>query len=171
MLKPSSTSAPSGDDSSTDHYPRLVFVHNRSTLAHFQPDNIRQLQEFYRSAFSQSNLCVTSDIGVGSGGVLPQASPETTGPPVNLLLLPEFLPGEEGVVADDEAGQQEPLQCDLTGHWGLQTLVEALRSEVFRLPQLPLSNQPLSEKHWYHYAVRMWDSVRKSSFFHEYSRL
>ncbi|XP_043210108.1 protein SMG9-like, partial [Amphibalanus amphitrite] len=99
MLKPSSTSAPSGDDSSTDHYPRLVFVHNRSTLAHFQPDNIRQLQEFYRSAFSQSSLCVTSDIGVGSGGVLPQAGPETTGSPVNLLLLPEFLPGEEGVVA------------------------------------------------------------------------
>ncbi|KAF0293403.1 Protein SMG9 [Amphibalanus amphitrite] len=139
----------------------------RSAFSHY----LWVFQDFYRSAFSQSNLCVTSDIGVGSGGVLPQAGPETTGPPVNLLLLPEFLPGEDGVVTDDEAGQQEPLQCDLTGHWGLQTLVEALRSEVFRLPQLPLSNQPLSEKHWYHYAVRMWDSVRKSSFFHEYSRL
>ena len=173
MLKPAASTAPS-DEPPAEHYPRLVFVHNRSSLSHFQPDNIRQLQEFYRSAFSQSGLSVTSEVGVGSGHVLAQAGPQLTGsPPVNLLLLPEFTPTEDGALTEEDPDDSGggPPQAAVTSHWGLAALVQALRAEVFRLPQLPLSHQPLSEKHWYHYAVRMWDNVRKSSFFHEYSRL
>ncbi|XP_037088521.1 protein SMG9-like [Pollicipes pollicipes] len=96
MLKPASSTALS-DATPTEHYPQLVFVHNRCTLAHFQPDSISQMQEFYRSAFGSCGLSVSGGVGVGTGHVVSQAQPEVTGKPANLLLLPQFLPAEDGV--------------------------------------------------------------------------
>ncbi|KAG8229369.1 hypothetical protein J437_LFUL009684 [Ladona fulva] len=105
------------------------------------------------ATFSQSHLQIHSGLGIGTGSVLSYLSPGTCGEPINLYLMPEKCDAEE---------ESYPTFADLLQH---------LKNQIYSLPRSPLTTTPLSEKNWFLYASKTWDTVKKSTFFLEYSRL
>ncbi|EDO46042.1 predicted protein [Nematostella vectensis] len=58
-----------------------------------------------------------------------------------------------------------------TGHPSYELVLETLRNQIFSIHRHPLTHHSLTEKNWFHYAARSWDTIRKSSLISEYNRL
>lgn len=57
------------------------------------------------------------------------------------------------------------------GHPPLEDLVEHLRANILGATKYPLTHVQLNEKNWLLYCSKVWDHVKKSSFFVEYTKL
>lgn len=57
------------------------------------------------------------------------------------------------------------------GHPPLEELVKHLRANVLGATRYPLTHVQLNEKNWLAYCSKVWDHVKKSSFFVEYTKL
>lgn len=57
------------------------------------------------------------------------------------------------------------------GHPPLAGLINKLRSNLLGCTRYSLTPVQLTEKNWLVYSAKVWDHVKKSSFFVEYTKL
>lgn len=163
MMKPSSSSSTSSSSSSSanssaaedtqQYFPHVVFVHNRAPLHHFTPATLKKLQGVYQEAFLGSCLESESRVGVCNSLTYTPLAQTSCGSLVNLFLLPDLNHKDPSPVVSFHEAMLE------------------MRRQVLGLRRLPLTHLTLTEKSWYQYVCRTWESVRKWSLFVEYSRL
>ncbi|XP_034256088.1 protein SMG9-like isoform X1 [Thrips palmi] len=153
MLKPP-TPTTAADETLVEYFPHLFLLHNQCKPSEFTPDHIKMMQSVYRDSFIKSKLDIKSGVGVGMGGIIDFVDTEACGEPINLFLLPD---------TDEEVPHK---YC---GHPGFSDLLLKMRQHILGVAKRPLTHHPLSEKNWLLYASKVWDGIRKSSFFHEYS--
>ncbi|CAG5119029.1 unnamed protein product [Candidula unifasciata] len=177
MLKPSTqASSSTADNSSTredglDFYPTVIFIHNKACRDDFTPEAYFSMQQVLLKMFSSSKLKIKSGITMTSsilGEPLIQPLPgteESEARDVNLLLIPtmEFYKSEPDFL--------ETTLPEYRGYPSFSTILSFFRAQILSSPRSPMTNTILSEKNWYHFAARMWESVKKSSLIAEYNRL
>lgn len=177
MLKPSTQASSSSTDSSStreeglDFYPTVIFVHNKASREDFSPQAYASMQQVLLQLFSSSKLKIASGITMTSnilGEPIIQPFPgteETQAKDVNLLLIPsmEFYKSEPDFL--------ETTLPEFRGYPSFNTILSFLRAQILASPRSPMTHTVLSEKNWYHFAARMWESVKKSGLIAEYNRL
>lgn len=82
MLKPSS--AINMDLEDVEHYPHVVFLHNKAEVQDFLSDNVEKMKEFYNKVFLNSKLQTHSGLDMSN-----HSSEEE----LNLFLIPSFGSG------------------------------------------------------------------------------
>lgn len=95
-------------------------------------------------------------MGLGTGRVIPYLDPKNCGDPINLFLLPD---------------NDNCVENMFKGHPPLEELIKKLKSNILGCTKYPLTHYTLSEKNWLLYSAKVWEQVKKSSFFVEYSKL
>ncbi|XP_068627600.1 nonsense-mediated mRNA decay factor SMG9 isoform X2 [Battus philenor] len=176
MLKPTLsasstvTTSTEGSESSNDGecQPHLLLLHNRCHLEDFTPDAIKTMQDFYRKAFQKSNLQLHSGMymysdtnknGLHVEQVCKGYNLRNCGPPINLFLLPEIY---------SDFDNKEIYR----GHPPFEQLAKRLRWLILGANRHQITNVPnLSEKGWFQYCSKAWETIRKCTFFIEYERL
>ncbi|KAK9496320.1 hypothetical protein O3M35_013362 [Rhynocoris fuscipes] len=154
ILKPS-TGVHSDEDTLMEYFPHTIIVQNKMDNNHFDKRTLQILQDNYKKQFANSQLPIQSGIGIANGNILKSLSPELCKTdPINLFLLPKFQFGR-------------PLYQN--PHFS--TLIRDLRVQIFGLAPGPLTHTLLTEKNWWHYAVKIWEDIKKSTLFPEYGRL
>ncbi|XP_026330791.1 protein SMG9-like [Hyposmocoma kahamanoa] len=174
MLKPSlsaSSSVASQESSestaSGESSPHLLLLQNRCQLEDFTPEAVKIMQDVYRKAFQKSNLQLNSGMylysdtnknGLNVDKVCKSYSVDTCGTPINLFLLPEIYPDYDN---------REIYR----GHPTFEHLAKRLRWMVLGVNRHQITNVPnLSERSWFHYCNKAWETIRKCTFFMEYER-
>ncbi|XP_071042141.1 nonsense-mediated mRNA decay factor SMG9 isoform X2 [Parasteatoda tepidariorum] len=145
-------------DEPAEYYPHLVFVQNHSQREDFYPDSVATMQETLHHVFKKSKLKYSGCVSCGTHSHVPKDHDR-----VNLFLMCDKEPPEF-----DGGKDQFP---EYKGHPGYQYLAESLGQQVLSMPRSLLTNSPLSEKNWFHYSARIWETVKKSTLFLEYNRL
>lgn len=153
MLKPP-TPTTAADETLVEYFPHLFLLHNQCKPSEFTPEHIKMMQSIYRDSFLKSKLELKSGVGVGMGGIIDFVDSESCGEAINLFLLPD---------TDEEEIHK------FCGHPGYGELLLKMRQHILGVVKKPLRHHPLSEKNWLLYASNVWDGIRKSPFFHEYS--
>ncbi|XP_067011318.2 nonsense-mediated mRNA decay factor SMG9 [Anabrus simplex] len=156
MLKPS-TPTTTPDEEIIEYFPHVLFLQNRARPSDFAPRQIKLMQDIYNRTFLRSRLLIQSGMGIATGDVANVLNPSLCGEPINLFLIPDLFEPEE-------KGQYR-------GHPGVSILISKLRNQLHGVTRNPLTHTTLTEKNWYHYASKVWEGIKKSSFFMEYSRL
>ncbi|XP_075976934.1 nonsense-mediated mRNA decay factor SMG9 isoform X1 [Anticarsia gemmatalis] len=175
MLKPSLSasntvsSSQEGSESTGggESHPHLLLLHNRCQLEDFTPESLTIMQDLYRKAFQKSNLQLNSGMymysdtnknGLNVDSVCKGYNVETCGTPINLFLLPEIY---------DDFDNREIYR----GHPPFEQLAKRLRWMILGVNRHQITNVPnLSEKGWFHYCSKAWETMRKCTFFMEYER-
>ncbi|KRT81133.1 hypothetical protein AMK59_5359 [Oryctes borbonicus] len=154
MLKP--TISNPEDLKFTDSFPHLLIVHNSAQMEDFTPRRFATMQNIYRKVFKNSKLHLSSGLGLGTGQIIQSLCPENCGSPINLFLIPEYSDKTENMYK---------------GHPPLVDLIDKLRSNLLGCTRYSLTPVQLTEKNWLVYSAKVWDHVKKSSFFVEYTKL
>jgi len=163
MLRPSAL-LPSHDGNSdyrTEYCPHLVLLQNKCTSSDFEPSKVKQMQSTYSQILQKSKLKFIGPIGITSGSVIPCLNRETCGDAINLFLLP---------FKDNNLTNADPVP-KFKGHPGFNQLAEILRQQIMSMPRNQMQPSTLTERNWFHYAARTWETVKKSTLFMEYCRL
>ncbi|ELU10061.1 hypothetical protein CAPTEDRAFT_152427 [Capitella teleta] len=162
MLKPQ-TPQPhdSPSEGLSEIYPHIVFVVNHAGADDFKAGSYEKMQTVISRLMSQSNLkfkgvCNMRDLIPG----LSSSSPHSD---VNLYLLPE-----KASVSDQ---LDDPLSMHYRGYPTFEFIIESLTKKLLAMPRHLLTHTTLTEKNWFHYAARSWESVKKSGLISEYNRL
>ncbi|BES90647.1 smg-9 homolog [Nesidiocoris tenuis] len=155
-LKPSFS--PQLDEKPVEYYPHIFFVHNKCPQSAFSSSAVKTMQDTYAAMSSHSQLLCQSNVGIANGLFIPSLGLDLcdSDPPVNLFLIPR---------------NHEPCSH---GDYIVKTFDESLdflRDQLHCVQTLLFTHTPLSEKNWYHYAVKMWDDIKKSPMFVEYGRI
>lgn len=156
MLKPSVAPQPD-EDPSIDYFPYLIMLHNKADPSLFTRQKVKDLQEAYKYIFSGSQLPLNSGIGIASGTILRSLNPELCGEPLNIFILPHYS-----------------VSANINGfNWNIQyyELLKKMRLQLLSLPPRSLTHNLLTEKNWWHYTQKIWEDIKKSTFFPEYGRL
>lgn len=176
MLKPSTQPSSSSADNivkdyDMDLYPTVIFVYNKASQDDFTPRSYLAMQKILYEVFSSSKLKIRGGLNMynnwGSEPLI-QRQPGSENDPaadINLLLLPtmEFYKAEP-----------EPLETCLPeyrGYPSFKSILSYCRYQILSAPRSPMTHSTLSEKNWYHFTARMWESVKKSPLLMEYNRL
>ncbi|CAH1159877.1 unnamed protein product [Phaedon cochleariae] len=153
MLKPTISNP---EDELMDHFPHLLIIHNKSQMEDFSPAKFRTIQQAYKMLFHKTKLNLKSDLGMGTGGLINYLNGENCGSPINLFLIPEIIPNSNQIYS---------------GHPPLEEIIKKLRANIWGSSRNPLTHVQLTEKTWLVYCAKVWDTVKKSSFFVEYTKL
>ncbi|CAH0560721.1 unnamed protein product [Brassicogethes aeneus] len=153
MLKPTMSNP---EDELLDHFPNLLLVHNKAQLDDFSPCKFKKMQSIYRELFEKSKMHIETHMGMGSGHVINYLNPSSCGNPINLFLIPEIDPYSDIIY---------------NGHPPLETLFKKLKGGILATTRIPITHVSFSEKTWLIYCVKVWETVKKSSFFVEYTKL
>ncbi|PSN58032.1 Protein SMG9 [Blattella germanica] len=145
------------DEEIIEYFPHLLFLHNQANTSDFNPTMVKLMQSVYNQTFMRSRLQIHSGMGIASGNVINYLTPTRCGEAINLFLLPNIKDSEDG--------------SHFRGHPGFAELLSKLRNQVNGVTRLPITHTVLSEKNWFHYASKVWEGVKKSTFFMEYNRL
>lgn len=154
MLKPTISNP---EDEYSEHLPHLIMVQNRAQMADFTPKQFKIMQKVYQTLFQKTKLQFHSNLGLGSGRIINTLDPENCGNQVNLFLIPEYSHDCDGDV--------------YRGHPPLEDLIKRLRANVFGATKNSLTHVQLTEKTWLVYCNKVWETVKKSPFFVEYTKL
>ncbi|CAH0400009.1 unnamed protein product [Chilo suppressalis] len=174
MLRPSlwTQNATSGGNTgdaalTTDSHPHLLLLHNRCQLEDFTPEAVKTMQDLYRKSFQKSSLQLNSGMymysdsnknGLNMDSVCKGHTVDNCGPPINLFLLPEVY---------SDYDNREVYR----GHPPFEQLAKRLRWMIFGVNRHQITNVPnLSEKGWFQYCSKAWETIRKCTFFMEYER-
>ncbi|KAL3281665.1 hypothetical protein HHI36_004871 [Cryptolaemus montrouzieri] len=153
MLKPTISNP---EDELSEHFPHLLLIHNKATAEDFTPLRFKMMQKMYRSIFSKSKYITESNLGIGSGRLVKHLNPENCGPLINIFLIPDYCQNEE---------------MTFRGHPSMEEILKKLRANIFGATKSSLTHVQLTEKTWLIYCSRVWENVKKSSFFVEYTKL
>ncbi|KAI4463789.1 hypothetical protein MML48_4g00019204 [Holotrichia oblita] len=154
MLKP--TISNPEDLKFADSFPHLLIVHNSAQMEDFTPRRFAIMQNVYRKVFKNSKLHLDSGLGLSTSQIIQSLCPENCDSPINLFLIPEY---------------NEKTENMYKGHPPLAALINKLRSNLLGCTRYSLTPVQLSEKNWLVYSAKVWDHVKKSSFFVEYTKL
>lgn len=170
MLKPSTPSS-SGHETSTtaddhpDFFPHMVFVQNRCGREDFSMENFTAMQNTLATVFQASKVKMRGDVTMTTGRETFGLNPAFIKTDLNLFVLPSM---------DDRKDSEDTVLTMLPeyrGYPSFQTLINSLRGQILAMPRDLITNTTISEKNWFHYAARTWDSIRKSPLIAEYNRL
>ncbi|XP_023216105.1 protein SMG9-like [Centruroides sculpturatus] len=160
MLKPATPTNPHegtpAPEENTEYYPHIVFVQNKCQRADYSPSCLIEMQELLSLIFQKSKLKQAGHV------CMEFFSKKYYQSSVNLFLIPEI---------GEEQGNGEEIITEYSGHPGFESLANSFIRQVLSMPRSLLTHTALSEKNWFHYAARIWETVKKSSLFLEYSRL
>ncbi|XP_076826937.1 nonsense-mediated mRNA decay factor SMG9 isoform X2 [Brachyhypopomus gauderio] len=179
MVKPSTPSAShdsagsSGPEDGSEYYPHIIFLQNKARREEFCPRHLKDMHLIVDRLMAHSHLKYKGTLSMLDSNIFPGLERDYLGTEVNLFLLP-LLEGDGDEALVRAGSGTTPLFSLLPGYRGhpsFSSLVAQLRSQVFAMSRAQLSHTILTEKNWFHYAARIWDSVKKSSALSEYSRL
>merc|ERR1712181_167091 len=153
MLKPLSPSMGGDERGVTEHFPHLVIVQNKAEFTDMEPSRTLQLEEFYSTLLSKSQL-------QWNGNGSKAAGARDSG------LKPHLV-----YVTDMEGEREEVLSKRHSPDKSYEECLRELRRKVFGLEKGNLTTAKLSEKGWVSLASKTWDAIRNSPFYMEYSRL
>ena len=125
--------------------PYLVFIHNKVNEVDFCPETYKQLRREYEKHFDEGGFNFRCRTNLSS---------DDTTDGINLMLLPDLKDPDE---------PSEFLRGTLK-----------LRQALSRLQTRPFvcdAKKGQNEKIWFHHTKKMWDQVKTSNFYLEYSRL
>ncbi|XP_026752531.2 nonsense-mediated mRNA decay factor SMG9-like [Galleria mellonella] len=174
MLKPSlsasnTVTSQEGAESTGggESHPHLLLLHNRCQLEDFTIEAVKTMQDVYRKAFQKSNLQLNSGMymysdtnknGLNVDNVCKGYSVDACGTPINLFLLPELY---------EDYDNKEIYR----GHPPFEQLAKRLRWMILGVNRHQITNVAnLSERGWFHYCNKAWETIRKCTFFMEYER-
>ncbi|XP_026494638.1 nonsense-mediated mRNA decay factor SMG9-like [Vanessa tameamea] len=153
--------------SSGESHPHLLILHNRCQLEDYTPNAVETMQDLYRKAYQRSNLQLNSGMymysdtnknGLNIDSVCKSYNVRTCGTPINLFLLPEIY---------DDFENRDIYR----GHPPFEELAKRLRWMILGVNRHQITNVPnLSEKGWFQYCNKAWETIRKCTFFMEYER-
>ncbi|CAH0392813.1 unnamed protein product [Bemisia tabaci] len=155
MLKPATTTLQ--DDVMVEYFPQVVFLQNKARVSDFNQENISTMQDVINQTFLRSRLQIQSGVGIATGNVIKHLNPMTCGDPINLYLLPNFY------------NEENPNH--FKNNTGFADLMLQFKRQLLGITKHPLTHTALTEKNWFHYASKVWDGIKKSPFYSEYSRL
>uniref|UniRef100_A0A8C8HB29 Nonsense-mediated mRNA decay factor SMG9 n=1 Tax=Oncorhynchus tshawytscha TaxID=74940 RepID=A0A8C8HB29_ONCTS len=156
MLKPSTPSA------SHDSTGSSVFLQNKSSCDELCPRNLKKMHMAADKLMAHSHLKYKGTLSMLDCNIFPGLDRDYLETEVNMFLLP--LMENEGEDALTKAGSgAAPLFSLLPGYREHATFsqVSKLRSQILSMSRCQL----------FHYAVRIWGGVKKSSALSEYSSL
>ncbi|KAG6440984.1 hypothetical protein O3G_MSEX001590 [Manduca sexta] len=174
MLKPSlsasnTITSQDGSESTSggESHPHLLLLHNKCQLEDFTPQAIKIMQNLYRKAFQRSNLQLNSGMymysdtnknGLNVDSVCKGYNVDDCGTPINLFLLPEIT---------EDFNNRDIYR----GHPPFEQLANRLRWMIMGVNRNQITNVPkLSERGWFHYCNKAWETIKKCTFFMEYER-
>ncbi|XP_041373316.1 protein SMG9-like isoform X2 [Gigantopelta aegis] len=167
MLKPStplSNHDGSGcQDEAPDYFPHIVFVQNKAGREDFSVESYRTMSQTLQQVLASSKLKHRGSVSMGS--VMPGLMPSTVNSDINMFCLPHM----EYYKTDQDAILS--FLPEYRGCPSFSCLLKSLRNQILAMPRCLVTHTQLSEKNWFHYAARMWDTVRKSQLLAEYNRL
>lgn len=146
-------------EETSEYYPHIVFVQNRCQREDFYPESIVKMQDTLHCCLQKSKLKYSGSVKCNTTSSF-QKDPQQKN---NLFLLPE-----KELPEIDSSNEQFP---EYKGHPGYRYLAESLSQQVLSMPRSLLTHSALSEKNWFHYSARIWETVKKSPLFLEYNRL
>lgn len=170
MLKPSSASHTTHESSglgssedSDEHYPNIVFVYNKATREDFHYENLSSMHCVTSSLFQHSRLKLQSGISLLSSSLMPYRTLLTSCDDMNVYVVPLYRPhGGNGICTKSPTYQGNP---------SFDVVLHSLRNQIFSVHRHLLTHHSLTERNWFHFAARSWETVRKSSLISEYNRL
>ncbi|XP_052742186.1 nonsense-mediated mRNA decay factor SMG9 isoform X3 [Bicyclus anynana] len=175
MLKPSLSASNSANtnqegseyNNTIESHPHLLLLHNRCQLEDYTPDAVYTMQDLYRNAFQKSNLQLNSGMymysdsnknGLNIDNICKGYNVNSCGSPLNLFLLPEFY---------SDIDNRDIYR----GHPPFDELAKRLRWMVLGVNRHQITTVPnLSEKGWFQFCSKAWETIRKCPFFIEYER-
>lgn len=175
MLKPSTVvhsiqdgSTSSSSEDLDEYFPHLAFVYNRCGKEMFDADNLESMCLVTDQLFEHSRLKTQGSASMLRANLLPccKLKPFYDYHNLNLFLLPEQ---DENDARSEKEGPK--LITTYYGHPSFNSLVSSLRNQLASMPRQHLTHHPLTERTWFHYAARTWDTVKKSPLLAEYQRL
>lgn len=179
MLKPSTPPPPSSQsenssvDDPEDFVPNIVFVQNKASRESFQPITVNAMQQSIHSLMATSKLKYTGCSSLARSCVMPSLNSKTLPLDLNLFLLPNFNSDKN---RHQDKDTKSPLlrfipDPKFVGHPKPGRLVSAFRDQMYAASRPLLTHASLTEKSWYQYAGRTWDTIKKSTLMSEYHRL
>ena len=170
-----------------ESFPHCLFVYNRVSSDDFSLASLRTLHQVTKHKFKHSKLGICSGASLLRSGLLPCEEHFTSisASDANVFLLPSACTNKPPTVSGASArrhgertagslpGSMFTLFPHYRGHPSFATLAEQFCYQVLSLPRRSLSPHggPLTETQWFHFAARMWDSIKKSGLMSDYSRL
>lgn len=124
-----------------EYFPEGVFVHNKVPGSDFLKHNIEEIQEFYSTTFAKSKLFLHSSKHMSP------ADSDAEHTPCNVYQVPEIQDKDH-----------------------FSRVVGMIRKQLSGTARRNFTVNTLSEKNWLLYAARIWDHIRKSSYYLEYNR-
>lgn len=181
MLKPPTPSPPpsqtqDGEASKDkeDYTPCIAFVINKASPSDFHPTVVNEVEKSIASVFKDTQLKFQGCSSLARANIMPSLSPATLPLDVNLFLIPHFHDNETDITAIYNNGQSilySLLPNKVKGHPRTETLVRCFRNQIYGAARYPLTHTSLTEKNWFHYAARTWETMRKSSLMSDFNRL
>ena len=183
MLKPVTT-PPSHDSNSaiesdqTDIQPVLVFVHNKVDSNMFNIRTVNAMNEVMSNLVKFSSVHCRGYFSLAETNLYPGlASLCLAEKEMNAFLLPNVNENENQEKCDvtkitnDPADRMFLSMPQFVGRPNTSILETTFRKMILSMPRHQLTRLPLTEKNWFHYAARSWETIRKSQLVSEYNRL
>ncbi|XP_038065137.1 protein SMG9-like [Patiria miniata] len=103
---------------------------------------------------------------------MPGLNPKNLPLDVNLFVLPRLdTAASEHSSTDDQSVLLSLLPVSYQGHPSVDLLVKSFRNQIYSAARSSLTHTSLTEKNWFHYAGRTWETIKKSSLMSEFNRL
>ena len=147
LLRPSVMASKSVEESDklVEYAPEIVFIHNKVKDIDFGPQTYAKLRDEYENLFKEGGFNFRCRTNLSS---------DNTTDGINLILLPDIK---------DPDRPSDFLKC-------ISKLKRAL-SQLQPRPFISDVKKGQNEKLWFQHTKRMWDQIKTSSFYLEYSRL
>ena len=145
LLKPSVVATKSFDepDKMAEYSPEVVFIHNKVRSMDLNPQTYAMLRNQYEQLLEEGSH--NFRLRTGLSGDMKKDS-------INLFLLPDV---------EDECNNTSFKEC-----------IDGIRKSLNKLQLRPFSNNVKQcEKTWFTHSQKVWEQIKSSSFYLEYSRL
>ena len=149
LLRPSVMASRSNEESDklVEYSPEIVFVHNKVNSVDFNPQTYSQLRADYEDLFKESGFNFRCKTNLSSDDMIDA---------INIVLLPDL---NEPDVPNAEFSRY------------ILKLRRTLSTQLQIRPLLSDVKKGQNEKLWFLHAKKMWDQIKTSNFYLEYSRL
>lgn len=152
-----------------DYFPNVVFVQNRASHQDFELQSIQQMQITLDKLFKDSKLKYKGCASLSHSEIMPGMNRKLLPLDVNLFLLPMLSPHLES--KEDQSTVMSLLPNSYQGRPSTDLLVRSFRNQMYGATRTQLTHAVLTEKNWFHYAARTWETIKKSSLMSEFNRL
>ncbi|XP_022104074.1 protein SMG9-like isoform X2 [Acanthaster planci] len=177
MLKPP-TPAPTpamegtSSEDTEDFFPNIVFVLNKARQEDFQLTVVQSMHQTIDRLFKDSKLTFQGTASLSHTKLLPGLNSKNLPLDINLCILPHLgATTPDNLSTDDQSILLSLLPVSYQGHPSIDLLVKSFRNQIYGAARNSLTHTSLTEKNWFHYAARMWETIRKSTLMSEFNRL